>query len=990
MDDTPKRLLIEEWLPVAELGIESVRESTPIPGQFPKLKTLHVWWARRPLVASAGAVLAGLLPAWDPDLAERFAGRAELAGEEAYRKWFLELCGILGDPVAAKQRIKIATELGITLGAKAYGYKQAYKNSPAKDQIGLLHEVLGATWGTLPAVLDPTAGGGSIPFAVTRLRLPTSVNDLNPVAAAVLRAGVDLPSRFGTDLLHDLKHWGSVLIERLSNRLKPFFELPVPSNNNSYIFARTVACPRTGKLVPLVGDWSLRRGDRPVAVRLVTRRDGQELAEPGFQIVEGDDIDFDPKKSATWNRGKGTSPWDGLVIDSGYIKAEAQAGRMGEVLYAVAIRTAKGRGFRAPTEVDLGALAAAEAELQRLLPAWERDDVLPDERIPDGNKTREPHNYGMPRWRDMFTPRQLLVHGSFTEEHRRLIPEVRAAIADPQRADAVLALLTMMQSKALNYNSRQATWTVGRQQIRTTFDLHAFPFKNTFAEFEAGSELYAWTLKQLLDAYGEIARLLTGDTDDRPTLTGEPGDLPARSGGPSPARSPSADATPANVSVTCANAGNLAHLADGSVELVCIDPPYYDNVMYAELSDFFYVWHKRTLGRLWPELFAAELTDKRDEAVTNKARFAAAGRRAKELADADYTNKMAAIFSECRRVLRPDGAMVVMFTHKRAEAWDSLGAALLQAGFSIGTSWPVHTESEQSLHQARQNAVKSTIFLACRPRAARAGGGRVYLDDIEADIRAAAAAALERSYAAGLSGVDLLLSTYGPALSVLSSHWPVHAAEADADGSSRLLRPEEALDVARAEVTRRLRAGLAGREIDFDPITDFALIAWSTFGAREFPFDEARRLALAAGGLEISELVRHKVIAAAKGTVKLLAPADRRRSAAGKHLGGVDRDAATFAVLLDAAHTALWITEQDGPAAAKRWLDSRDLSSDHRFSTCLQALVNAVPRSRTRDGWNISEAELLDRLLSAYYPDIEVPTDDVTELVEQQTLGAHA
>ena len=980
-----KRLLIEEWLPVAELGIESVRERAAA-SALPPVYFLHIWWARRPLVASAGAVLAGLLPAWSPDLPARHPARAELATEEAYRKWFLELCGILGDPVEAKRLLDAANAAGVRLKGNGYGHKQAYKNSPADSHLDLLHDVLRFTWNSRPTVLDPTAGGGSIPFAATRLRLPTTGNDLNPVAASVLRAGVELPDRFGTALLTGLETWGDMLVDRLRARLRRFFNIDASEESVvAYVFARTIACPRTGRVVPLVGDWSLRRGDRPVAVRLVTRRGGRELTEPAFEIVSGRDIDFDPKDEATWNRGKGVSPWDGLAIDSGYIKAEAQAGRMGEVLYAVAIRTAKGRGFRAPTEVDLEALADAEAELQRLLPNWECDDVLPSEAIPEGNKTREPHNYGMPRWRDMFTPRQLLVHGCFVEEYRRLIPEVRAAIADPQRADAVLALLAMMQGKALNWDSRLSSWDASRDKIRSVFDSHNYAFKNTFAEFEAGTELFPWTLKQLLDAYGEIARLLAGSAA-QPTLTGEPDDPPARSGGPSPARSPSARAAPASVTVTCANAGNLAHLADGGQALVCIDPPYYDNVMYAELADFFYVWEKRTLGRLWPELFAGEFTNKHDEAVANKARFAAAGRRAKDLADADYTNKMAAIFGECRRVLRPDGAMVVMFTHKRAEAWDSLGAALLQAGFSIGTSWPVHTESEQSLHTARQNSVKSTIFLACRPRPTRTGTDRVYLDDIEADIRAAAAAALERSYSGGLSGVDLLLSTYGPALSVLSAHWPVHSAEADADGASRLLRPEEALDVARAEVTRRQRAALAGRDIDFDPITDFAVLAWSTFGARRFPFDEARRLALATGGLEMRDLERRKVVAARKGEVELLQPHQRPARGAGAHLGGADTGAMTFQVLLDAAHTALWVTSEDGPGAAKRWLDSRGLGTDHRFEACLQALVRAIPRSRTRSGWNVPEAELLDHLVSAYFPGIELPADDVTELVERQTV----
>jgi len=853
-----------------------------------------------------------------------------------------------------------------------YTYKQAYKNTAAPQQIMLLHDVLQETWGHMPRVLDPTAGGGSIPFAATRFRLPTHANDLNPVAAGVLKAGVELPACYGHSLNTDLELWGGELVKRLGARLEQFFPSLEGQKSATYIFARTVACPRTGKTVPLVGDWALRRGSDPVAVRLVTHGAGRELDEPTFEIVDGDDIDFDPKREATWSRGKAVSPWDGLVIDSTYIKSEAQAGRLGEVLYAVAVRSSKGRGFRAPTGVDLAAIEAAEAELARLVDAWERDGVLPIEPVPEGNKTREPRNYGMASWREMFTPRQLLVHGFFVEEYRRLIPEVRAVIADRDRADAVLALLAMMQSKAINWNARLSSWDASRDKIRSVFDRHDFAFKNTFAEFEAGAELYAWTLRQLLDAYGEISHLLSGEEDTRRAL---PHDLPAP-----------------DVSVTCANAGNLAHLADGSQTLVCIDPPYYDNVMYAELADFFYVWEKRTLGALWPELFAAELTNKRDEAVANRHRFAQAGRRAGELADGDYTAKMAATFAECRRVLTHDGAMVVMFTHKRAEAWDSLGAALLHAGFTIGTSWPVRTESEQSLHQARQNSAASTILLTCRPRPVRASDeDRVYLDDIEADIRRAAGEALGRSYEQGLGGVDLLLSTYGPALSVLSGHWPVHASDAAADGTSRLLRPEEALDVARAEVVRRQRARLVGRESEFDPVTDFSVLAWSTFGARKFPFDEARRLALAVGGLEMEELTRRKIVAARSGTVELVEPRARLRRGASEATGGVDLDRFSFGLLIDAAHTALYIVGEDGPAAAKRWLDARDLGSDERFADCLQALVSAVPRSKTRGVWNVAEAGLLDRLVTACFPDIDIPAEEeLAEIVEQQVFAVDA
>ena len=962
------RLLIENWLPVAELGIECVRERA-VSMDLPPLFALHVWWARRPLVASAGAILASLLPVWSQELADDFGGHRELCTREAYQRWFLHLCGIWGNPVEAKRSSDAAKAKGTTLKHNPFEYKQAFKNSPDASDLDLLHDVLRRTWGRVPRLLDPTAGGGSIPYEAARYRLPAHANDLNPVAASILRSGVEFPARFGDELVRDLQRWGSTFVERLQKRLGRHFPSLPGEQVTNYIFARTIVCPRTGKCVPLVGDWALQRGDKPVAVRLVTERSGDILDEPEFEIVEGTAARFDTKKAGTWSRGKGVSPWDHLVIDSDYIKAEAQAGRMGEVLYAVAIRTAKGRGFRTPSRVDLNALTAAGAELGRLLPEWESEDVLPDEAIPSGNKTNELHSYGMTRWRDMFTPRQLLVHGTFVEEYRRLIPEIRAELGDQQRANAVLALIATILGKTVNYNARLCSWHAGRQVTRSVFDSHNFAFKHAFAEFESGTDLPQWSFRRgVMRAYVGLASLLHAVNEDG-TLGGT--GLPK-----------------ASVAVTRENAGNLASLPDESQTLVCIDPPYYDNVMYAELADYFYVWHKRTLGRLWPELFEDQLTNKDDEAVTNKARFAHAGRKAKSLADHDYTAKMRAIFAECRRVLTPDGVMTVMFTHKRADAWDSLGTALLQAGFEIRASWPVHTESEQSLHQARQNAVKSTVFLSCRKRADKAvGEDKVYLDDIAADIRDAAGSALERGHTQGLVGVDLLLSTYGPALSVLSSRWPVYAAEADeTTGRSRLLRPEEALAVARAEVLRRERMRLVGREIEFDPLTDFTLLAWSMFGAREFPYDEARKLALSISDLDLDDAMNAKLLSAVKGTVSLTEPRLRLRRETDAHLPGIDRSRTVVDVWVDAIHTVAYITAQDGPAAAKRWLDERDLTENSVFESCLQAFVRALPSTKHQGEWNVPEAGHLHSLVRTYFENIVLPLDPVELETEDLSL----
>jgi adenine-specific DNA methylase len=956
-------VLIEDWLPVAELGIESRRERAAA-SALPPLSFLHVWWARRPLVASAAVVLGGLMPAWSQELADAFPKAKQLQTEAAYRAWLLHLVGIWGDPITARRAYDAAVASGVRI-PNPYTYKQAFRNHPSRSDLDLLHDVLVRTWGHMPVLADVTAGGGSIPFTATRLGIPSVANDINPVAAATLTAGVAIPARRGRDLVPHLKKYGSHLVGLVTKDMGPYF----PSGENeqvlTYIFANAVACPRTGRLVPLMTDmWLRKTKGAEAAVRMVTSRSGQDLDAPAFEVLHGSAVDAKNASIGTVRRGDGISPYDNLVIDGEYIKAEAQAGRMRQVLYAVAIRDSKGdRTFRAPTPTDLAAIEAAEIRYAAVSSKWKTEGFLPTEEFPEGNDLR-PRHYGMTAWIDFFTQRQALVHGTFAKRLAEVAEQVRADL-DPDLAADVVAELAVMQGKALNYNSRLTSWHVSKQVMRSVFERHDFSFKWTFAEFEGATALYSWCLDQLIDAYGGIAGLLDDTGSD---LARGPVERP--------------------VTVTQGSAASIPALADGSIDHICMDPPYYDNVMYAELSDFFYVWEKRTLGRVLPGFFTGELSDKENEAVANPARFEAMGKRRRELATLDYEAKMTAIFAESRRVLADDGVLSVMFTHKRAEAWDTLGMGLLEAGFTIETSWPVNTESEQSLHQANMNSAASTIMLVCRKRTAPTSSSRVFLDDIEGEIRQAARDAATRFQGDGIEGVDLLLSTYGPTLSVISSHWPVYSSTPDESGRDRLLRPEEALDLAREEVVRLRRQRIVGKAAQIDGYTDFVLLAWDIFSAREFPFDTARLLALAVGGHDVDDLERAKIIEKKSGAVRLLTPKERLRREADSALPGVRPEAKAFDSMIDAVDTALYIGDVDGMAAAKMFMDKVGLTTDGRFHSTVQGLVNTIPRARVKGEWVIPEAGLLNTLVTAYLGDyVSLPADEVEpNIIEQDSL----
>jgi len=881
---------------------------------LPPTTYLHVWFARRPLVASRAAILGSIL------------------NSDADRNSFLHTIGIHGDPVATVEKMRVATLQGVRL-AETYGYPRAWRFTPEPQALG--------------KVLDPTAGGGSIPLEAVRLGCETFANDLNAVAALLLKATVELPMAFGPALAARYEELAADFIKRVQPHFIGMFP-EEPKNVLSvegYLWARTVTCPYCGGLVPLSPNWRVSGSGH--GVRLVP-----ESGRIRFEVVERD-ADHSP---GTVKDGDGSCPFPDCrrTIDGDEIKAQAKAGHMGHQLYCVVYkeeqihghakngrpRTEKVIRFRAPRlEDDVDALVRQKLETK--MPLWQARNIVPDEEIDSlSNYDRGHRMYGISHWSEFFSPRQFYGHCVAVEVFQDILAQCAATDLDR----AAMTYIALALDKMVNYNAIQVRWHASREVVAGVFDRHNFSFYWSYAEMAPviTSSGYGWVLGNTGKALNELIGLL-GQASD--------GGLQFSAPRPKPP-----------IHITCASADSLP-LEDASIDCVVMDQPYYDNVMYAELSDFFYVWLKRTAGLLYPDLFTGHLTDKDREAVANAAKFAGQQGGAKKLAGRDYQQRMASIFKEQRRVLKPDGIMTVMFTHKAAGAWDALAAGLIDAGFTITASWPVNTEAESSLHIREKSAARSTIFLVCRVREADTAASEPrYWEEVEPTVRQAVRVKVKEFQDAGIGGIDLYLACFGPALQVFTEAWPLTRGTARPQPKARqrdlfeefdpyAVRPEDALEAARHEVKQWRMEQLATvkRHHHMDALTEWYVLAWDAFRAPRFPADEALKLARVVG-LDFDQDVKKQVCEVKGDDVILWDSVTRHRNGS---LHSISEEC-----MLDTLHWAAKVGREQNTGAARSLIEDAHLIGDPTLLTAIEALLNVLPPSLALAGRKKPDASL--------------------------------
>ena len=861
-----RKKLIEVALPLEAINEASAREKSIRHGHP---STLHLWWARRPLAACRAVLFAQLVD--DPSsVPEEFPDEA--AQEKERRRLFRIVEQLVQWKHSNDERVIAAARREIARSV-ARGRGEAPPKRKAAVDAYLAEKA--------PPVVDPFCGGGSIPLEAQRLGLRAHGSDLNPVAVLITKALVEIPPRFagrppinpeaqaaftggaawnGTGaegLADDVRHYGRWMrdeAEKQIGHLYPKARLPDGSDATviAWLWARTVASPNpaaTGAHVPLVSSFVLssKKSRQAIAVPIVEDGSYRFTVKSGALGPE----ELARAKSGT-KTGRGanfTCLLSGAPIPSAYIKAEGMAGRMSAHLMAVVVEGKRGRFYIEST-------AEMEEAARKAAPSWR-----PEESLPDDPRNFWTVSYGLNRYADLFTDRQLVALTTFSdlvlevrERVKRDCTKVRHAaeatgtpaaetpthtgdvlpLADggtgaQAYADAVATYLGFALDKCTDYWNTIATW-MPRGTVGHAFSKQAIPMTWDYPEAQPFSNFHcSWA-----EAFDWVAKAVSGNG------LGLPGSVRQ------------ADAKVANSTI--------------ERSVVCTDPPYYDNIGYADLSDFFYVWLRRSLGSIHPDLFKTLLTPKASELVATPYRFDGGREEARRF----FETSLGQAIRHVRAAHASDFPMTAFYAYKQAETatdgggngatastgWETMLSGLVTSGFAITGTWPLRTERSARSIAMNTNALASSIVLTCRPRPENAPVAT--RRDFTAALKRELPSAIRRLQAENIAPVDLAQAAIGPGMAVFSRYAQV----LEADGAQMPVRQ------ALVEINRVLDETLAEAEGDMDVDTRFCVAWFEQYGTAERAYGEAEVL-FTAKNTSFDGLMRAGVLAGGGGKVRL-------------------------------------------------------------------------------------------------------------------------
>lgn len=747
----PKRL-IEVDLPIKRISAHARREKSIRHGH---ISTLHTWWARRPLAACRAVICAALWPdPADPLCPGTFRDKAHTLMKEWADKHTILLTSqeslkrfiqIQKTPDKLKDHVYLRQALLDFIADFANWdnstVKEYLETSRALTQAA--HEALGGEPGTRPLVVDPFAGGGAIPLEALRVGADVFASDLNPVAVLLNKVVLQYIPRFGHQLVEEIRKWGEWIKKEAEKKLAEFYPKdPDGATPMAYLWARTITCegPGCGTEVPLMRSlWLTKKGSHSTALRILPNIQERQI---DFKII--DDAKARDVVEGTIRRGSAICPLCGYTTPVTSVRKQLKTHCGGaanaRLLAVVTTRPGQqGRFYRLPLKKDFVALAKANQELLlRIKQHTEALSLVPDEPLPpQGTLGFRVQLYGMETWGNFFTPRQALALITLTN----LVKEVGKKLAGQSDSGLKLAVQTILAfaiDKQADLGNSLNRWEPIAQCPRQLFGRQAIPIVWDFAESAPlGSSSGAFEI--FIDGITSALEKVGCNWHE------------------------------GHVNISSATRHPLP---DDSAEIFFSDPPYYDAIPYADLSDFFFVWLKRTIGDEYPLYFDSPLTPKKDECIVNEI-------TGKDKAYFENTMKQAMI--EGRRMLKTDAIGVVVFAHKSTTGWESQLQAMISAGWIVTGSWPIDTENASRLRAQSSAALASSIHLVCRPRENQndndlTGDWR----DVLAELPNRIHEWMPRLATEGVVGADAIFACLGPALEIFSRYARVEKASGEA------------------------------------------------------------------------------------------------------------------------------------------------------------------------------------------------------------------
>ncbi len=862
---TSTRRFIEESFPVKEVSIESAREKNIRHGH---ISTLHIWWARRPLASSRATNYAALIPA--PENIDEWNKTRQFIID--FSKW--------------------ENSLNPTLIEKAR------------------EDILKANNGVPPKVLDPFGGGGAIPLEALRLGCETYSNDLNPVAVLIQKCTLEYPQKYGrprggkegwgelsgskNPLLEDVKKWGEWVLEEAKKEIGKFYpEEPDGQIPVGYIWAKTIPCqnPSCGAEIPLMRQFWLAKKDKKKVALFPYVENGAvkfRIVGDGYEkMPEG----FDPE-NGTVSKAVAACPVCGGVVAAKTTRKLFHEGKAGQRMAAVVMHKpgTSGKKYRVAADKDLQSFKEAEEYLkekrEKLMLEWGIDPV------PDEPLIYDPRNIWITPYfpekeqklGSLFNPRHKLALIIFVEKARLAHEEMLSEGVEKEYAKAVGSYLALGINRLATYLVVLTRWRPDVLSFERAFDRQALPMVWDYGEVSPFSDARGqWDLEPMLEAISHLSTIYIPATVSQSSATSLP-------------------------------------YHDNYFDAVITDPPYYDNVSYANLSDFFYVWLKRTIGDLYPELFATPLTPKADECVQDAYR-----QGGKEKAKQFFEDTISRASKEIYRVLKPDGIATIVYAHKSTEGWETLINSLLDSGLIMTGAWPLSTEMASRLNSQETASLSSSIYIVARKMKRQPTG---FYKQVKEELKKHLNEKLHRLWEEGVSGADFFIAAIGSAIEVFGKYEKVM----DDEGS--IVRADRLLDDVRRIATdyavhQILHNGFAGEISD---LTRFYVLYRWNYGEAKVQFDEARKLAQSCSIDLSKEWSRQGFIKKDKEFISVLGPQDRK----------ID-DFKNSLELIDVLHSVLLLWEKSKRDEMVSLLQESGYGKGEAFYRVAQAVSETLP-----------------------------------------------